>query len=263
MGQRGARADRTRCRGHRVTADTLPPALAEIVEDFSSAPPRDRLEMLLEYAGTLPPLPERYREHPERLEPVPECQSPLFVATEVEPDGTARGGGPRRSTRSHRATRAVRGRQPIAVAGRRSPPGTHPAQGQGAAGRIGRPGRRRLTISGASIAGTYVVALPRDDHHRQARVTITAPSSEPMMPLARRSNPSPATRLKISPPTNEPTSPDTSAIPQSTLPPRRPRMSCAPAPMSIPNRIRPMKSMGRSIGADQRSSIERFASPYQ
>jgi len=73
-----------------VTADTLPPALAEIVEDFSSAPPRDRLEMLLEYAGTLPPLPERYREHPERLEPVPECQSPLFVATEVEPDGTVR-----------------------------------------------------------------------------------------------------------------------------------------------------------------------------
>jgi cysteine desulfuration protein SufE len=73
-----------------VTADTLPQALAEIVEDFSTAPPRDRLAMLLEYAGTLPPLPERYREHPERLEPVPECQSPLFVATEVEPDGTVR-----------------------------------------------------------------------------------------------------------------------------------------------------------------------------
>jgi len=71
-----------------VTAETLPAALAEIVEDFSSAPPRDRLEMLLEYAGMLPPLPERYREHPERLEPVPECQSPLFVATEIEADGT-------------------------------------------------------------------------------------------------------------------------------------------------------------------------------
>ena len=54
-----------------MTADTLPPALAEIVEDFSSAPPRDRLELLLEYADMLPPLPERYREHPERLEPVP------------------------------------------------------------------------------------------------------------------------------------------------------------------------------------------------
>jgi cysteine desulfuration protein SufE len=73
-----------------VTVEALPPALAEIVEDFSNAPPRDRLEMLLEYAGMLPPLPERYREHPERLEPVPECQSPLFMATELEPDGTVR-----------------------------------------------------------------------------------------------------------------------------------------------------------------------------
>jgi cysteine desulfuration protein SufE len=73
-----------------VTVETLPAALAEIVEDFSTAPPRDRLEMLLEYAGTLPPLPERYREHPERLEPVPECQSPLFVATEIDPDGSVR-----------------------------------------------------------------------------------------------------------------------------------------------------------------------------
>lgn len=61
----------------------LPPALAEIVELFASSPPRDRLELLLEYAGQLPALPERYREHPERLEPVPECQSPLFAASEV------------------------------------------------------------------------------------------------------------------------------------------------------------------------------------
>src|SRR5690606_28295983 len=33
------------------------------------------------------PLPERYADHPERLEPVPECQSPLFVAAEVDADG--------------------------------------------------------------------------------------------------------------------------------------------------------------------------------
>ncbi|HEU5325769.1 MAG TPA: SufE family protein [Candidatus Limnocylindria bacterium] len=64
----------------------LPAQLAEIVEDFASAPPRDRLEMLLEYSQSLPPLPERFAGHPERMEPVPECQSPLFVATEVGPD---------------------------------------------------------------------------------------------------------------------------------------------------------------------------------
>lgn len=67
-----------------MTAETLPPPLAEIVDDFASAPPRDRLEMLLEYSQSLPPLPQRLAEHPERLEPVPECQSPLFVAAEVD-----------------------------------------------------------------------------------------------------------------------------------------------------------------------------------
>lgn len=72
-----------------MTAGTLPTPLAEIVDDFATAPPRDRLEMLLEYANGLPSLPDRLREHPERLEPVPECQSPLFVTTELE-DGRVR-----------------------------------------------------------------------------------------------------------------------------------------------------------------------------
>jgi cysteine desulfuration protein SufE len=62
----------------------LPASLAEIVDLFASSPPRDRLELLLEYSQQVPPLPERLREHPERLEPVPECQSPLFVAAEVD-----------------------------------------------------------------------------------------------------------------------------------------------------------------------------------
>lgn len=69
-----------------MTDQPLPPALAEIVDLFATSPPRDRLELLLEYAGQLPALPERYREHPERLEPVPECQSPLFAASEVGED---------------------------------------------------------------------------------------------------------------------------------------------------------------------------------
>jgi len=72
-----------------LSTEALPAALAEIVDDFASAPPRDRLEMLLEYANALPPLPDRLREHPERLEPVPECQSPLFVTTDID-DGLVR-----------------------------------------------------------------------------------------------------------------------------------------------------------------------------
>jgi cysteine desulfuration protein SufE len=69
-----------------VTVEALPPALAEIVDMFATSPPRDRLELLLDYSQSLPPLPARLAEHPERLEPVPECQSPLFVAAEVDED---------------------------------------------------------------------------------------------------------------------------------------------------------------------------------
>jgi cysteine desulfuration protein SufE len=69
-----------------VTVEALPPTLAEIVDLFATSPPRDRLELLLEYSTQIPPLPARYAEHPERLEPVPECQSPLFVAAEVDDD---------------------------------------------------------------------------------------------------------------------------------------------------------------------------------
>ena len=67
-----------------MTVEALPPSLAEIVDLFATSPPRDRLELLLEYSQSLPPLPARFAEHPERLEPVPECQSPLFVAAEVD-----------------------------------------------------------------------------------------------------------------------------------------------------------------------------------
>ena len=67
-----------------MTTGTIPPALAEILDTFATSPPRDRLELLLEYSEMVPPLPERFAEHPERMEPVPECQSPLFVAAEVD-----------------------------------------------------------------------------------------------------------------------------------------------------------------------------------
>ncbi|SLM93470.1 SufE family protein [Brachybacterium nesterenkovii] len=64
----------------------VPAVLAEIAEDFQALPARDRLQLLLEFSDSLPDLPERYADHPELLEPVPECQSPIFLITEV--DGT-------------------------------------------------------------------------------------------------------------------------------------------------------------------------------
>ena len=64
---------------------TLNPRLQEIVDDFHGVPDKDRLQLLLEFSQDLPALPERYAEHRDRMEPVPECQTPLFLAVEVEP----------------------------------------------------------------------------------------------------------------------------------------------------------------------------------
>ena len=64
----------------------LHPRLQEIADDFRDVPDKDRLQLLLEFSQDLPPLPERYAAHRDRMEPVPECQTPLFLAVEVEPD---------------------------------------------------------------------------------------------------------------------------------------------------------------------------------
>jgi cysteine desulfuration protein SufE len=69
-----------------VTAATLNPRLQEIVDDFNAVSGQDRLQLLLEFSRELPDLPDRYAEQPGLLEPVPECQSPLFLAVEVDPD---------------------------------------------------------------------------------------------------------------------------------------------------------------------------------
>jgi cysteine desulfuration protein SufE len=67
-----------------VTTAALNPRLQEIAEDFSSVPAKERLQLLLEFSEELPPLPAKYADHPDLLEQVPECQSPLFLAVEVD-----------------------------------------------------------------------------------------------------------------------------------------------------------------------------------
>ena len=67
----------------------LNPRLQDIVNEFGAVPGQDKLQLLLEFSEELPPLPARYAEHRDLLEPVPECQSPLFLAVEVAEDGTA------------------------------------------------------------------------------------------------------------------------------------------------------------------------------
>lgn len=68
-----------------MTTTELPPALAEIVDDFQAMTEPERLQLLLEFSRGLPELPERLGNHPELLEQVVECQSPLFLTIETEP----------------------------------------------------------------------------------------------------------------------------------------------------------------------------------
>ncbi|MDF9276649.1 SufE family protein [Arthrobacter sp. EH-1B-1] len=69
-----------------VTTSALPQQLAEIVEDFQALSEPDRLQLLLEFSRGLPPLPERLTDHPELLEQVVECQSPLFLTLDIADD---------------------------------------------------------------------------------------------------------------------------------------------------------------------------------
>jgi cysteine desulfuration protein SufE len=65
----------------------MPPKLAEIVEEFTSAPREVVLEMLLEFSDAVPPLPPSLAGH-AGMEQVPECQTPFFLKAEVQPDDT-------------------------------------------------------------------------------------------------------------------------------------------------------------------------------
>ena len=76
-----------------MNTQALPAALAEIVDDFQALTEPERLQLLLEFSRGLPELPERLKDHPELLEQVVECQSPLFLTIETEQDD---GGAPER-----------------------------------------------------------------------------------------------------------------------------------------------------------------------
>ena len=64
----------------------MPQSLAAIAEDFRSATPQERLQLLLEFSEELPQLPSRYADAPEKMEQVHECQSPVFIVVEFDGD---------------------------------------------------------------------------------------------------------------------------------------------------------------------------------
>ena len=56
---------------------SMPAPLAEVVSDFAEVEGQDKLALLLEFANELPALPADLAE--AAMEPVPECQTPLFL----------------------------------------------------------------------------------------------------------------------------------------------------------------------------------------
>ena len=63
----------------------MPAPLAEVVSDFAEVQGQDKLQLLLEFADELPALPADLEE--AAMEPVPECQSPLFLHVDADDRG--------------------------------------------------------------------------------------------------------------------------------------------------------------------------------
>ncbi|MEO0024564.1 MAG: hypothetical protein RL196_1005 [Actinomycetota bacterium] len=55
-----------------------------LIQDFQGIGIKDRLMLLLEFSENLPALPPRYADHPDLLERVEECQSPIFLFVEID-----------------------------------------------------------------------------------------------------------------------------------------------------------------------------------
>ena len=62
----------------------------QLIKDFEVLRDSERLDLLLEFSEGLPALPPRYAEHPELLERVEECQSPIFLFDEIDSEGLTR-----------------------------------------------------------------------------------------------------------------------------------------------------------------------------
>jgi len=65
----------------------LPPRLGEIIEDFNLCEGQEKLELLLEFAESLPPLPDWLQGKRDAMDHVHECMTPVFVHAEQQESG--------------------------------------------------------------------------------------------------------------------------------------------------------------------------------
>ena len=60
----------------------LPARLQEIIEDFNYCEGQEKLEYLLEFAESLPPLPDWLADKQDSMDEVHECMTPVFIYAE-------------------------------------------------------------------------------------------------------------------------------------------------------------------------------------
>src|ERR1700752_2178228 len=66
---------------------SLPHNLQEIVDDFATMTREDKLETLIAYAESFPDLPDWLLEERDKMEPVPECMTPVRLFGEKQRNG--------------------------------------------------------------------------------------------------------------------------------------------------------------------------------
>jgi cysteine desulfuration protein SufE len=62
----------------------VPPKLDALIDELGTADRQERIELLLDLAKGLPPLPARLAAHKDEAHRVPECQSPVFLFVECD-----------------------------------------------------------------------------------------------------------------------------------------------------------------------------------
>jgi cysteine desulfuration protein SufE len=63
-------------------SEKIPARLTEIIADFQLCEGREKIELLIQYAESLPALPEWLVDHRNQMDQVPECMTPVFIHAE-------------------------------------------------------------------------------------------------------------------------------------------------------------------------------------
>jgi cysteine desulfuration protein SufE len=63
---------------------TIPQPLLDIIDQFRWCEGQEKVELLIQFAEKLPPLPERLADDRAKMDQVAECMTPVFVQAEAD-----------------------------------------------------------------------------------------------------------------------------------------------------------------------------------